>query len=205
MRAILAVAVVAIVSALFMSCGPKEPDMTALKKTVDDFNSASKDVIMGGDYQKNLAFFDDNAVEMPPNMAMIKGKDALKAFWEQSMKSGMKMTSVEFNVLDVQASGTMAYSLGTYNMTMSAGKSGEMKDNGKFIDVWKQQADGAWKVIAETWNTDKPMPVVEKPKAKKSESKHKMTSKKGSSSKKAATKKSASKKKTTKKSGSKSK
>jgi uncharacterized protein (TIGR02246 family) len=202
MRTVLVFAAAAIVSALFLSCGPKEPDMTALKKTVDEFNSASKEALMGGDIQKNLAFFDDNATEMPPNMPMIKGKDAIKTFYEQMMKSGMKMTSVEFNVIDVQASGTMAYSIGTYDMSMSVGKTGGMKDNGKLVDIWKQQTDGTWKVTAETWNTDKPLPVVEKPKTKKAEAKHKMTSKKKTSTKKAATKKTPAKKKTTKKSSS---
>lgn len=204
MRTLLVVVAVAVVSCLFVSCGPKEPDMTALKKTVDDFNAASKDAMMGGDMQKNLDFFDDNGMEMAPNMAMVKGKDNIKAFMEQMMKSGMKMTSVEFNTVDVQASGTMAYDIGTYEMTMSEGKMGETTDKGKYIDVWKQQADGTWKVVAEMWSSDKPVPVMEKP-SKKTAAKHKMSTKKGSSSKKAMTKKAAPKKKTSKKSSSKKK
>ena len=192
MRTILAFAAVAVVSCLFISCGPKEPDMTALKKTVDEFNAASKDAMMGGDMQKVLAYYDDNAMEMAPNMAVIKGKDAIKAFMEQMMKSEMKMTAVNFTTVDLQASGTIAYEIGTYDMSMSAGKMGEMNDKGKYISVWREQADGTWKLVAETWNTDKPMPVMEK--SKKADAKHKVMSKKASS-KKAAVKKSTTKKK----------
>ena len=79
---------------------------------------------------------------------------------------------------------------------------GDVTDQGKYITLWNQQADGSWKMAAETWSTDKPMPVVEKSKAK-SESKHKIAAKKKTISKKAVTKKSASKKKSTKKSGTK--
>jgi hypothetical protein len=84
---------------------------------------------------------------------------------------------------------------------MSAGKMGEMKDQGKYVALWREQADGTWKLSAETWNTDMPMPAMEKS-TKKADSKHKVATKKGSSSKKHATKKAVAKKKTTKKSSS---
>jgi uncharacterized protein (TIGR02246 family) len=193
MRTILVVVAIAVVSCLFISCGPKEPDMTALKKTVDEFNAASKDAMMGGDMQKTLAYYDDNAMEMAPNMAVVKGKDAIKSFMEQMAKSGMKMTAVDFTTVDLQASGTLAYEIGTYDMSMSAGKMGEMNDKGKYVSLWKEQADGTWKIVAEIWNTDKPMPVMEK--SKKAEAKHKVMSKKGSSKKAAVTKKHETKKK----------
>ena len=195
MRTALVVAVVASISCLFMSCGPKEPDVTALKKTVDEFNAASKDALMGGSTDKLLAYYEDNAMEMPPNMVMVKGKDAIKAYWEQSTKAGMKMSAVEFNSVDVQASGTLAYEIGTYDMAMTAGKMGEIRDRGKYISLWREQADGTWKVAAETWNTDMPMPAVEKSSAKKTDSKHKVMSKKAGAKKAALTKKSVTKKK----------
>jgi uncharacterized protein (TIGR02246 family) len=201
MRTALVIVAVAVASCFLVSCGPKEPDMAALKKTVDDFNAASKEAMMGGAPDKVLAYYGDNAIQMPPNMAAVKGKDAIKAFWEQMMKSGMKMTAVDFTTVDLQASGTMAYEIGTYSMSVSAGKMGEMKDKGKYVTLWRGQADGTWKLSAETWNTDMPMPAMEKS-TKKADTKHKVATKKRSSSKKNATKKAVAKKKTTKKSSS---
>ena len=197
MRTALLSVVVALVSSLFVSCGQKEPDMASLKKTVDDFNTASKEAMMSGNVDKVLSYYDDNAMEMPPNMGLIRGKDAIKAFWNQMDKSGVKMTAVSFTVEDIQAGGTIAYEIGTYDMTMSAGKSGEMKDNGKYITLWKEQTDGTWKVVAETWNSDKALPAVEKSRSSKSDSKHKVTAKKPASKKSAMSKKSGTKKKAT--------
>jgi uncharacterized protein (TIGR02246 family) len=195
MRTVSVIIMVALASFFLVSCGPKEPDTAALKKTVDEFNAASKDAMMGGDMEKVLAYYEDNAMEMAPNMAVVKGKDAIKGFWEQMMKSGMKMTAVEFTPVDVQAGGAIAYEIGTYDMTMTAGTMGEMKDKGKYITLWREQADGTWKVSAETWNTDMPMPSMEKSTAKKSGTKHAMMSKKGSPKKSAVSKKSEMKKK----------
>src|SRR5437764_11143066 len=32
-------------------------------------------------------------------------------------------------------------------------------DRGKYVAVWKKQADGNWKVAVDTWNTDLPFPA----------------------------------------------
>jgi len=203
MRTALVIVALAVASCFLVSCGPKEPDMAALKKTVDDYNAASKTALMGGDLDKPVSFFEDDGMEMAPNMMTAKGKDAIKAMWSQMMSSGMKMMAVDFTTVDLQASGNLAYEIGNYEMTVSAPKMAEMKDKGKYITIWHQQADGTWKLRAETWNSDMPIPSMEKP-SKKAASKHKMMSKK-TSKKKMTAKKAPAKKKTTKKSSSKKK
>ena len=47
-------------------------------------------------------------------------------------------------------------------MTITMAPMGQMKDAGKYIALWRQQADGTWKVHAETWNTDTPAPPMAK-------------------------------------------
>jgi ketosteroid isomerase-like protein len=43
-----------------------------------------------------------------------------------------------------------------------------MTDRGKYLAVWKKQADGSWKCVADMFNTDLPPasapPPVQKPK-----------------------------------------
>ena len=158
MRTILALVVVAVVSLFLSSCMPKEPDMAALKRTVDEYNAASKDAMMGGNPDKVMSYYEENAMEMAPNMATIKGKAGIKAFQDQMMKSGMKMTAVKFTTLELEAGGKIAYEIGGYEMSMTMPSMNEMRDNGKYIALWRQQPDGSWKVHAETWNTDMPMP-----------------------------------------------
>jgi len=148
----------AVVSLLILSCGSPQVDMTALKKTVDDYNSASAEGMMSGNSDKVMAYYQDDAMEMAPNMAMAKGKDAIKAIQEQMTKSGMKVTAVNFTTTELQAGGSIAYELGTYDLTMTTPPMGEVKDHGKYVAIWHQQQDGTWKVRAETWNSDTPMP-----------------------------------------------
>ncbi len=196
MRTVLVIVAVAVASCFLVSCGPKEPDKAALQKTVDEYNAASKEAMMTGNSDKVLAFFEDDGMEMAPNQPTVKGKEAIKAFQAQMMKSGVKMTAVEFAPVEIQAGGTIAYEIGTYDMTIAVPKMGDVKDKGKYIALWRQQADGSWKVRAETWNTDMPMPSMEKS-TKKADTKHKMTTQKGSTKKSAVSKKSDTKKKAT--------
>ncbi|HUI64799.1 MAG TPA: DUF4440 domain-containing protein [Bacteroidota bacterium] len=160
MRTACAVLLLAAVSLIITSCASPQVDMAALKKTVDTFNAASIESMTGGNSDKTLAYYEDDALEMAPNMTMAKGKDAIKAMQDQMMKSGMKMTSVSFSPIDLQAGGTIAYEIGTYDITATMASMGEMKDHGKYLTIWHQQPDGTWKVRAETWNSDMPMPSM---------------------------------------------
>ena len=37
-----------------------------------------------------------------------------------------------------------------------------MKDHGKYVEIFKKQADGTWKVVADIWNSDLPVAPAEK-------------------------------------------
>jgi ketosteroid isomerase-like protein len=41
---------------------------------------------------------------------------------------------------------------------MNDPKGSPIMDRGKYVAVWKKQADGSWKVAAESFNSDLPVP-----------------------------------------------
>ena len=147
---------------LFVSCAPKPVDMVALRKTIDDYNTASGEAMKtNSNMDKVLSYYAEDAVQLPPNAPMNKGKEAIKKFMNDMMASGMKVTEASFSPMNVEASGNVAYEVGTYDFAASVPGMGDMKESGKYIATWKQQADGSWKVAAETWNTNTPMPAPE--------------------------------------------
>jgi ketosteroid isomerase-like protein len=56
----------------------------------------------------------------------------------------------------VEVSGDLAYTQGTYSMTMTDPEGIPATDKGKYLAVWKKQADGGWKVIEDIFNSDLP-------------------------------------------------
>jgi ketosteroid isomerase-like protein len=53
----------------------------------------------------------------------------------------------------------MVYTVGTYSLTASDPKNKKpVTDKGKYMTVYKKQADGTWKAVADSINSDLPAP-----------------------------------------------
>jgi uncharacterized protein (TIGR02246 family) len=144
---------------LLVSCAPPAPDVAEIRKTLEAMTAKAEEDMTAGTMDTSLADYTDDAVSMPNNGPMLKGKPAIRQYYEAMMSMGMKFTQVDFVTSDVQVGGTYAYQLGTYTMTIDMG--GMMiNDRGKFLTVYERGADGRWRVKVETWNTDTmpPMP-----------------------------------------------
>ena len=92
---------------------------------------------------------------MPPNAAAATTKEAIRKAWKDvfdvTVNGSWKASNVK-----VANSGDMAYVSGTYEFTMNGPSGKEISDRGKYLEVWKKQADGKWKCEADIWNSDVP-------------------------------------------------
>jgi ketosteroid isomerase-like protein len=57
---------------------------------------------------------------------------------------------------DVMVSGDLAVETGTFAWTLQPKSGAEVKDKGKYLTVWKRQADGSWKIVRDIDNSDLP-------------------------------------------------
>jgi uncharacterized protein (TIGR02246 family) len=144
-----------------------QTDVAGLKKTVDDFSSASIEAMTTNNTEKVIMYYTDDATQLPNNGPAVKGRENIKAEMEKMMSMGMKMKDVSFTSVEVNAAGDFGYEIGNYSMTMEMAPMGEMKDDGKYVTLFKKQQDGSWKVYAEIWNTNTPIPAMEPPKEMK--------------------------------------
>jgi len=153
---------VAFVSLLLASCSAPPPDVAKIRKEVEGLVEKSSKDMMAGTMDTTLSQYTDDAVSMPNNGPMLKGKPAIKAYFQQMM-NGVKFSNVSFTTTDVFVGGPYVTEIGTYAMTMSMPNMPEMSDKGKYITVYERGKDGKLKIKAETWNTDTmpPMPAHE--------------------------------------------
>ncbi len=49
----------------------------------------------------------------------------------------------------------MGYTIGTYELTVEQ-DGAPMVTVGKYVTLWKKQADGSWKVVVDCFNADGP-------------------------------------------------
>ena len=146
-------------SLILVSCTPPPPDVAQVRKDIEAMTAKSEQDLVAGTMDTTLAQYTDDAVSMPNHGPMLKGKKAIREYYEQMMAMGMKFTKADFTTTDVQVSGSYAYEIGTYTMTMQMPSGFEMIDEGKYLTVYERATDGSWKTKVETWNSNMPPPI----------------------------------------------
>jgi ketosteroid isomerase-like protein len=107
------------------------------------------------DLEGTIAFYSDDAIVLPPNEPAATGKQAIRAVWAPMVAPDASI-SWEAGKVEVARSSDLAYTTGTYQLTMKDEKGNPVTDKGKFLEVWKKQPDGKWKTVADIFNSDLP-------------------------------------------------
>jgi ketosteroid isomerase-like protein len=102
-------------------------------------------------------FYTDDAVALPPNQPMVKGKEAI-ASEDKSTFDQYSPTQLSGPVEEVLSSGDLAVARGAYTWTGTPKASGlsEVSEQGKWIGTFRRQGDGSWKCSQLIWNSDLP-------------------------------------------------
>jgi len=98
-----------------------------------------------------------DAVGLFPNSPPVTGRDDLQGAWATMMADPNFALSFQGTQADASKGGDLVYTVGTYSLTMSDPKSKKpVTGKGKYMTVYKKQADGTWKAVADSINSDLP-------------------------------------------------
>lgn len=145
------------------SCVPAKQDVAQVRKTIEAMTQKSAKDMLAGVTDTTLSQYTDDAVSMPNNGPLLRGKKAMKEYYGAMLTMGVKFLSVNFTTTDVIVNGPLACELGTYTMTFQIPGTGETTEVGKYMTLYEQASDGAWKIKADTWNTNVAPPAPAKP------------------------------------------
>ena len=100
-----------------------------------------------------MALYADDAVLMPPNVASLKGRAAIKDFLTKDTAAAKAAgLTAKDGVGDVGISGDVAWHAGTSSVIDATGKTVE---TGKYIEIWRRVGD-KWLMIRDIYNDDAP-------------------------------------------------
>ena len=108
------------------------------------------------DLEKSVAFFDNEGSMLPANAPIATGKDAVTKLIGSAFATPDYMLSWHANKVGAARSGELGYTSGTYDFTMKDASGKTISDKGKYLTVWKKEADGSWKVLFDQYNSDLP-------------------------------------------------
>jgi uncharacterized protein (TIGR02246 family) len=132
---------------------PAAEDPAMVRSTIDAANAKAVAGMMANDATAASVNYADDAVMMMNGMPAMRGKPAIEAGMKGMMES-MSITAAKFTTDEVMVAGDMAIETGTYTMTMQPKGGKAMDDKGKYMTIWKKQADGSWKIVRDINNTD---------------------------------------------------
>jgi len=151
--------VLAVVFALFSCARPEQTDLAAVRKAIEETNGKFVEAFNQGDAAGVAALYTDDATLLPPNREAIHGRQGVQDFWGGGIQMGIK--DVTLTTVDVGGSGGTAYEIGKYTLKVQPEGQEGMTDSGKYVVIWKRQADGTWKLHVDIWNSSMPMPGPE--------------------------------------------
>jgi ketosteroid isomerase-like protein len=94
----------------------------------------------------------EDAMVLPPNAEIVKGRAAIQAFWQSNVET---MKHLGLTTTEVHSGGDYAYEVGTYEIGTAPDA---VVDRGKFMVVWKK-AGGKWWIYRDMFSSNAPPPA----------------------------------------------
>ena len=93
------------------------------------------------------AFYAEDAQLLAPGAPVIRGKAAIRDFWTGFLQVAGPEVTIDSQ--QIEGAGDLAYCVGRYD-----GEIAGARQQGKFVVVFRRQADGGYKAIADIFNAD---------------------------------------------------
>ena len=136
---------------------PEAPDTRAAdERAIRDLETDWNKAIAAKDVERLVSFYSDDASVLERNQPIVSGKEAIRAFVTKFLSTPGLSMSFQTVKVEVARSGDLAYTQGTYAMSMEGPKKKPVTDKGKYVTVYKKQPDGKWKAVADISNSDLP-------------------------------------------------
>jgi len=145
---------------LLAACSPSpRPDsQEAIVQAISEIEAAWVKDIATRDVEKWVSYYAEDGTILLPNAPPVTGRDNIRA----SLKSRVSDPnfSLTFRPSKIEGSGNIAYVQGAYAATRTDPRTMEaVSDQGKYVTVYRKEADGRWKAVQDMVSSDLPRRV----------------------------------------------
>lgn len=130
-------------------------DAEAIEGAVQDFLEAIK----ADDVDRMMRFYAADAVLMPPDQAARAGAEAIRG-WFEGVLAQFAVEDFISSPQELELAGDWGYRRGRFTWFLSPRQGGPTVERpSKFLQIWRRQPDGTWRVARGIWNADPSPPV----------------------------------------------
>jgi len=110
---------------------------------------------MAKDLDKCVSIYEDDAVAFAPGLPAVIGKDNIRKFLSGLVTAQGLQLNIHVATVEVARSQDIAIDRGSVEATMNDKKGKPVTSASQYVLVWKKQADGSWKILADTSASEK--------------------------------------------------
>jgi len=126
-------------------------DIAQVRAAIEAGNIKFGEAVRKGDAAAIAALYSEDATVLPPDSAMIKGRQAIQASWNRSLQMGIK--DAVLTTVEVSGAGDYAYEIGKVLLTIQPAGQAALQQTAKYVVVWKKAASGSWQLHVDIWNS----------------------------------------------------
>ena len=147
-----------VLSTLLTSCTNSTPDTHAADElALKDTEAAWVKDAATKDLEKFIAYYADDGSVLLPDTPILTGKEAIRGAFKPMLSDPNFAVTFGATKVDVAKSGDLGYTQGPFSMTTSDPKTkAPVTEKGKYLTVFRKQADGAWRAVEDTFMSDAP-------------------------------------------------
>jgi len=113
-------------------------------------NRAFEEAVRKGDVDRLAHLYTSDALALPPDGPIVKGRDAIKDLWAGVIRD-MALRDVQLQTLDLEIAGDTACEVGEARLTLEPPSSEPTTVKVKYVVAWKKAA-GRWLLHRDIWN-----------------------------------------------------
>ena len=127
-------------------------DEAALRQALDTEMKAANSADAAG----WASVYAQDAIVLRPHASAVQGREAI----QQWLATLPPISNAKGEGVEIMGYGDLGYLRGTYTMKFSIpGVPTPIEEQGKFLQIYRKQSDGLWKMTREIYNSDLPLPV----------------------------------------------
>ncbi|MDH3271228.1 MAG: DUF3225 domain-containing protein [Gemmatimonadota bacterium] len=143
----------AVCALVLCGCAPGAVDqateLSALRAAAMAYQSAASEK----DAARVVAFYDDEAVMVPPDAELVEGIAGVRNYRFGFIETPGVELDFELVRAEVSASGDMGWTLSIGQITINRPEGPPGRDVVRDFHTWRKQADGSWRVVVDMWNS----------------------------------------------------
>jgi ketosteroid isomerase-like protein len=127
----------------------------SIEDSIRDTDAQFAEAFNRGDLATVVALHSADALLLGPDSPAERGGQAVEEGYKEMLDAGWK--NIEVGSVQIDSSGDVGYHVGTFAADTPTVGGSDQRVTGKFLDIYKPDAGGTWKIHVTMFNFDAPV------------------------------------------------